>query len=121
MSSSPFLFAARQRHVGPEHRYDAPKGPACVTVYDLVPVVSARPRSSHDPPIAALRGSCARLSGKAQVFEAEGRDGVERIFALAPLYEQQVYIVLGGVAGHLLGDPDLHLIDRKSTRLNSSH
>src|SRR3546814_6191782 len=94
----------------------------------------------------------ARLSGKAQVFEAEGRDGVERIFALAPLYEQQVYIVLGGVAGHLLGDPDLHLmaglaypvlmwviaigvawfavdhlvlrqirLDRKSTRLNSSH
>src|SRR3546814_18822761 len=52
----------------------------------------------------------ARLSGKAQVFEAEGRDGVERIFALAPLYEQQVYIVLGGVAGHLLGDPDLHLM-----------
>src|SRR3546814_9663285 len=41
----------------------------------------------------------ARLSGKAQVFEAEGRDGVERIFALAPPYEQQVYIVLGGENG----------------------
>lgn len=52
----------------------------------------------------------ARLSGEAQVFQADGRDGIERIFALAPLYEQQVYLVLGGVAGHLLGDPGLHLI-----------
>ena len=52
----------------------------------------------------------ARLSGNAQVFQTEGRDGVERIFALAPLYEQQVYIVLGGVAGRLLADPSLHLI-----------
>ena len=52
----------------------------------------------------------ARLSGQAQVFETEGRDGVERIFALAPLYEQQVYIVLGGVSGHLLADPSLHLV-----------
>src|SRR3546814_14889871 len=52
----------------------------------------------------------ARLSGKAQVFEAEVRHGVERILALAPLYEQPVYIVHGRVAGHLLGDPDLHLM-----------
>src|SRR3546814_11662997 len=52
----------------------------------------------------------ARLSGKAQVYEAEGRDGVERILALAPHYEQQVYIVLGGVAAHLLGDPHMHLM-----------
>lgn len=50
-----------------------------------------------------------RMSGQAQVFRTEGRDGVERIFALAPLYEEQVYIVLGGVSGHLLLDPDLHL------------
>lgn len=52
----------------------------------------------------------ARLSGDAQVFETEGRDGVRRVFALAPLYEQQVYIVLGGVSGRLLADPGLHLI-----------
>ena len=52
----------------------------------------------------------ARLSGEAQVFEADGRDGIKRIFALAPLYEQQVYLVLGGVSGHLLADPGLHLL-----------
>lgn len=52
----------------------------------------------------------ARLSGDAQVFETEGRDGLKRIFALAPLYEQQVYIVLGGVSGRLLADPGLHLM-----------
>src|SRR3546814_20690298 len=52
----------------------------------------------------------ARLSGDAQIFQTEGRDGIERIFALAPLYEQQVYIVLGGVVGHLLADPRLQLI-----------
>ncbi|HEY9548842.1 MAG TPA: sensor histidine kinase, partial [Kiloniellaceae bacterium] len=52
----------------------------------------------------------ARLSGDAQIFQTEGRDGIERIFALAPLYEQQVYIVLGGVVGHLLADPSLQLI-----------
>lgn len=52
----------------------------------------------------------ARLSGRAQLFQADGRDGITRIFALAPLYEQQVYIVLGGVVGHLLATPSLHLI-----------
>jgi len=52
----------------------------------------------------------ARLSGEAQVFETDGRDGLKRIFALAPLYEQQVYIVLGGVSGRLLADPGLHLV-----------
>ncbi|MGD1877582.1 MAG: sensor histidine kinase [Kiloniellaceae bacterium] len=52
----------------------------------------------------------ARLSGQAQVFQTEGRDGVERVFALAPLYEQQVFVVMGGVSGHLLQDPGLHLI-----------
>lgn len=52
----------------------------------------------------------ARLSGQAQVFQTEGRDGVERIYALAPLYEQQVYIVLGGVSGHLLANPGLQLV-----------
>lgn len=51
-----------------------------------------------------------RMSGQAQVFRTEGRDGVERIFALAPLYEEQVFIVLGGVSGHLLLNPDLHLL-----------
>src|SRR3546814_6095954 len=30
----------------------------------------------------------ARLSGDAQIFQTEGRDGIERIFALAPLYER---------------------------------
>jgi len=52
----------------------------------------------------------ARLSGQAQVFQTEGRDGVERVYALAPLYDQQVYIVLGGISGHLLADPGLQLI-----------
>ena len=52
----------------------------------------------------------ARLSGQAQVFQTEGRDGIERIYALAPLYDQQVYIVLGGVSGHLLANPGLQLI-----------
>ena len=52
----------------------------------------------------------ARLSGQAQVFQTKGRDGIERVFALAPLYEQQVYIVLGGISGHLLADPSLHLV-----------
>src|SRR3546814_6908456 len=52
----------------------------------------------------------ARLSGDAQIFQTEGRDGIERIFALAPLYEQQAYIVLGGVVGHLLADQSLQLI-----------
>lgn len=52
----------------------------------------------------------ARLSGQAQVFQTEGRDGVERVYALAPLYDQQVYIVLGGVSGHLLADPSLQLV-----------
>jgi len=52
----------------------------------------------------------ARLSGQAQVFQTEGRDGIERVYALAPLYEQQVYIVLGGISGHLLADPGLQLI-----------
>lgn len=52
----------------------------------------------------------SRLSGQAQVFETEGRDGLRRIFALAPLYEQQVYIVLGGVSGRLLADPGFHLV-----------
>ncbi len=51
-----------------------------------------------------------RMSGQAQVFRTEGRDGVERIFALAPMYEEQVFIVLGGVSGHLLRDPGLHLL-----------
>ena len=51
-----------------------------------------------------------RLSGQAQVFQTKGRDGIERVFALAPLYEQQIYIVLGGVSGQLLADPGLHLI-----------
>jgi two-component sensor histidine kinase len=52
----------------------------------------------------------ARLSGQAQVFQTEGRDGIQRIYALAPLYEQQVFIVLGGVSGHLLAYPGLQLI-----------
>jgi len=52
----------------------------------------------------------ARLSGQAQVFQTEGRDGVERIFAMAPLYEQEVYIVIGGISGHLLADPSFHLV-----------
>lgn len=52
----------------------------------------------------------ARLSGQAQVFQTEGRDGVERIYALAPLYDQQVYIVLGGVSGHLLAAPGFQLV-----------
>ncbi|MGF1629462.1 MAG: sensor histidine kinase [Kiloniellaceae bacterium] len=52
----------------------------------------------------------ARLSGQPQVFQTRGRDGFERIFALAPLYEQQVYIVLGGISGHLLTGLSLHLI-----------
>src|SRR3546814_9494231 len=56
MAPGPSSVAARQRQVGPEHRYDAPKGPACATVCRSPPVDSARRRSSHDPPIAALRG-----------------------------------------------------------------
>lgn len=51
----------------------------------------------------------ARLSGQAQVFRTEGRDGIERIFALAPLYEDQVFVVMGGVSGHLLANPSFHL------------
>jgi two-component sensor histidine kinase len=52
----------------------------------------------------------ARLSGQAQVFRTAGRDGTERIFALAPLYEQQVYVVMGGISGRLLTEPGLQLI-----------
>ena len=52
----------------------------------------------------------ARLSGQAQVFRTQGRDGIERIFALAPLYEQQVFVVMGGVSGHLLATPSFHLV-----------
>ncbi|MGF1594844.1 MAG: sensor histidine kinase [Kiloniellaceae bacterium] len=52
----------------------------------------------------------ARLSGQAQVFRTAGRDGTERIFALAPLYEQQVYVVMGGISGRLLTEPGLHLL-----------
>src|SRR3569623_959490 len=55
----PSYVAARQRETGPEHPHGAPKGPASVTVYLPRPALYARPRSSHDPPIAALRGSCA--------------------------------------------------------------
>ncbi|WP_340119765.1 histidine kinase dimerization/phosphoacceptor domain -containing protein [Pelagibius sp. 7325] len=51
-----------------------------------------------------------RLSGQAQVFRTQGRDGIERIFALAPLYEQQVFVVMGGVSGHLLANPSFHLV-----------
>ena len=65
--------------------------------------------AEHDwMPAAFVIG--ARLSGQAQVFQTEGRDGIERIFALAPLYEQQVFVVMGGVSGHLLQNPSLHLI-----------
>src|SRR3546814_17800707 len=64
-ASSPSSFAARQRQVGPERPHGAPKGPACVTVCPLPPFVSARRRSSHDPPIAALRGSCALPTSRA--------------------------------------------------------
>src|SRR3546814_3980783 len=56
----------------------------------------------------------ARLSGDAQIFQTEGRDGIERIFALAPLYEQQVYIVLGGVVGHLLARSEEHTSELQS-------
>src|SRR5690606_42126 len=51
--------AARQRQTGPERPCDAPKGPACVTVYLLPRELSSTRLSSHDPPIAALQGSCA--------------------------------------------------------------
>ncbi|GAB4376125.1 MAG: sensor histidine kinase [Kiloniellaceae bacterium] len=70
---------------------------------------SAVGNPAHDwMPAAFVIG--ARLSGQAQVFQTEGRDGVERIFALAPLYEQQVFVVMGGVPGHLLANPSFHLV-----------
>src|SRR6185295_13299876 len=51
--------AARQRAVAFARPRDARSGPAALAVSLPPPFVSARRRSSHDPPIAALRGSCA--------------------------------------------------------------
>src|SRR5205085_1121275 len=51
--------AARQRAMAFARPHDARSGPAALAVSLPPPVVSARRRSSHDPPIATLRGSCA--------------------------------------------------------------
>src|SRR3546814_9546285 len=51
--------AARQRATDRVRPHDAPSGPAALTVCPGPPFASARRRSSHDPPIAALQGSCA--------------------------------------------------------------
>ena len=74
----------------------------------LVESTAGDARRAEWMPAAFVIGT--RLSGKAQVFQTEGRDGIERIFALAPLYENQVFIVLGGVSGHLLASPSWQLI-----------
>src|SRR5205814_4736504 len=54
-----YFVAARQRAVPAIRPRGARSGPAAIAVY-LRPLVRvATPRSSHDPPTAALRGSCA--------------------------------------------------------------
>src|SRR3954467_11440469 len=54
-----YLVAARQRAVPAMRPRGARSGPAALAVYLRPRVHSATPRSSHDPPTAALRGSCA--------------------------------------------------------------
>src|ERR1700710_3080983 len=51
--------AARQRAMAFARPHDARSGPAALAVSLPPPWPCARRRSSHDPPIAALRGSCA--------------------------------------------------------------
>src|SRR5205085_2525540 len=53
------LRAAHQRAVAFGRPHDARQGPAALAVYLPLPWLFAMQRSSHDPPIAALRGSCA--------------------------------------------------------------
>src|SRR3546814_14912543 len=50
--------AARQRATDRVRPHDDPSGPAALTVCPGPPFASARRRSSHAPPIAALQGSC---------------------------------------------------------------
>src|SRR3990170_6020044 len=68
---------ARQRAVPVQRPRGARSGPAALAVYPRSPWLCAMQRSSHDPPIAALRGSCV-LPSRRDGYNADIREAPHR-------------------------------------------
>src|SRR6185369_5487297 len=89
-----YLVAARQRAVPAMRPRGARSGPAAVAVYLRPRVRVATPRSSHDPPTAALRGSCAlpieQAGYSADIREAPVRSSLPHRWRPRPLPREAV-------------------------------
>lgn len=50
------------------------------------------------------------LNSTANVFQHDGRDGIARVFAVTPIYEDQVFVILAGLPGQLMQDRQMRLL-----------